>query len=190
MYLGETYHRYIEKNDLNIYNSRKIALPRPELYVIYTGDRQDKPDHISLSESFFDGQNYGIDITAHVIYDSIVGDILYQFITFSKVFDQQRKNHLNDPKKAIQETIRICRQNDILKTYLAEEEVALIMIEIMDQKKALEFALKEERAEGKAETVSNVVRTMKEEGFPLEVIARIVKLSEEEVLAILEEQGI
>jgi len=29
-----------------------------------------------------------------------------------------------------------------------------------------------------------------EEGFPLEVIARIVKLSEEEVLAILEEQGI
>jgi len=202
MYLGETYHRYIEKNDLNIYNSRKIALPRPELYVIYTGDRQDKPDHISLSESFFDGQNYGIDITAHVIYDSIAGDILYQFITFSKVFDQQRKNHLNDPKKAIQETIRICRQNDILKTYLEEEEAALIMIEIMDQKKALEFALKEERAEGKAEgraegkaegkaeTVSNVVRTMKEEGFPLEVIARIVKLSEEEVLAILEEQGI
>ena len=159
-------------------------------------------NHISLSESFFDGQNYGIDITAHVIYDSIAGDILYQFITFSKVFDQQRKKHLNDPKKAIQETIRICRQNDILKTYLEEEEAALIMIEIMDQKKALEFALKEERAEGKAEgraegkaegkaeTVSNVVRTMKEEGFPLEVIARIVKLSEEEVLAILEEQGI
>lgn len=82
------------------------------------------------------------------------------------------------------------------------------MIEIMDQKKALEFAFKEERAEGvaesmakgkaegmaegmaegKAETVKDVAKTMHEEGFSPEVIARIVKLTEEEVLAILEEQ--
>ena len=63
------------------------------------------------------------------------------------------------------------------------------MIEIMDQKKALEFALKEERAEGKAETVKNVARKMHEEGLSLEVIARIVNMTEEEVLAILEEKS-
>ena len=208
MYLGETYHRYIEKNRLNIYNSRKIDLPRPELYVIYTGERQNRPDYISLKDSFFEGQEYGVDITAHVIYDSMAGDILSQFITFSKVFDRKRLSYPNAPKKAIQETIRVCRQNDILKTYLEEEEAALIMIEIMDQKKALEFAFKEERAEGvaegmakgkaegmaegmaegKAETVKDVAKTMHEEGFSPEVIARIVKLTEEEVLAILEEQ--
>ncbi len=82
------------------------------------------------------------------------------------------------------------------------------MFKIMDQEKLLESTLKEERAEGiaegkaegiaegkaegmaegKAETVKDVAKTMHEEGFSLEVIARIVKLTEEEVLAILEEQ--
>ena len=65
----------------------------------------------------------------------LAGDILSQFITFSKVFDRQRLSYPNAPKKVIQETIRVCRQHNILKTYLEEEEAALIMIEIMDQKR-------------------------------------------------------
>ena len=32
MYLGETYRRYIEKNDLDLYTSKKLELPKPELY--------------------------------------------------------------------------------------------------------------------------------------------------------------
>ena len=40
MYLGETYRRYIEKNDLDLYTSKKLELPKPQLYVVYTGDRK------------------------------------------------------------------------------------------------------------------------------------------------------
>ena len=36
MYLGETYRRYIEKNDLDLYTTKKVELPKPELYVVYT----------------------------------------------------------------------------------------------------------------------------------------------------------
>lgn len=40
MYLANTWQEYIEDKKLNIYGSRKISLPKPELYVIYTGDRK------------------------------------------------------------------------------------------------------------------------------------------------------
>ncbi len=53
MYLGETYHRYIEKNDLDIYSTKNVALPKPELYVIYTGNRKRRPEKISLKSVFF-----------------------------------------------------------------------------------------------------------------------------------------
>ena len=41
MYLGETYRRYIEKNDLDLYTTKKVELPKPELYVVYTGQHQE-----------------------------------------------------------------------------------------------------------------------------------------------------
>jgi hypothetical protein len=51
MYLGETYRRYIEKNELDLYTTKKIELPRPELYVVYTGDRKKRPEKISLEKA-------------------------------------------------------------------------------------------------------------------------------------------
>lgn len=60
MYLGETYRRYIEKNDLDLYTTRKVEIPKPELYVIYTGDRKEKPKTISLRNSFFGGTHIAV----------------------------------------------------------------------------------------------------------------------------------
>ena len=39
MYLGETYHRYIKTNGLRIYNEKNVEIPKPELYVVFTGER-------------------------------------------------------------------------------------------------------------------------------------------------------
>ena len=39
MYLVQTYQDYILQEDLNVYGTRKIKLPKPELYVIYTVTR-------------------------------------------------------------------------------------------------------------------------------------------------------
>ena len=213
MYLGETYHRYIEKNGLNIYNSRRIELPRPELYIVYTGDRVEIPDEISLKRIFWEDHNCSIEVTAKVIRDSKAGDIIEQFISFSKVFDEQRKLYPGNKQMAIQETIRICKQKDVLARYLEQEEVALIMIEIFDHDKALEFALKEEReaglaeghaeglaeghaeglAEGHAEGLAEgdklrlekTAKSMYEAGLSLDMITKILELSKDQVLEIL-----
>ena len=40
LYLADTYNRYISKMNLNVYGTKKVRLPIPELYVIYHGDRE------------------------------------------------------------------------------------------------------------------------------------------------------
>ena len=118
--------------------------------MIYTGDRQSKPDKISLRRNFFGDQDCCVDVEAKVIYDSKQGDILNQFITFSKVFDAQRKLYPDDRRKAVQETIRICREKDVLTAYLEQEEAAAVMFTFADQEREFSRALRKEREAGEA----------------------------------------
>jgi len=54
MYLAETYHRYIQNHkEMNLYGSKKVKIPRPKCYVIYTGENKDCPKVLSLAEEFF-----------------------------------------------------------------------------------------------------------------------------------------
>ena len=115
MYLAETYNRFINKENLNIYGTKKVVLPKPELYVIYHGDRGDKPDEISLSKDLFgldQADNIFVEVKAKIIYDSTPGDIINQFISFARVFDSQIQT-----REAVQQTLSICRDRDILKEY-------------------------------------------------------------------------
>jgi hypothetical protein len=98
LYLADTYNRYISKMNLNIYGSKKVRLPIPELYVIYHGERGNKPDEISLSKDIFgeeSADNIFVDVKAKIIYDSTPGDIINQFITFARVFDRHRQADSN-----------------------------------------------------------------------------------------------
>ena len=67
---------------------------------------------------------------------------------------KKRKKRTKKEDKAVQkqmaETIRICRENDILKDYLAREEAAAVMYAFADQEEAMKEALEAERAEGEA----------------------------------------
>ena len=148
MYLGETYRRYIEKNDLELYTTKRMTLLKPELYVVYTGDGKTRPETISLKKSFWNTDDSCVEVEAKVIYDSKAGDILSQFIDFSHVFDSQRKLYSDDMRKAVQETIRICREKNVLRDYLKGEEAAAVMFAFADQEKEFNKALRTERREG------------------------------------------
>ena len=153
IYLADTYNRYINKMNLNIYGSKKVHLPSPELYVIYHGDRGDKPDEISLSKDIFGaqpGENVFIDVKAKIIYDSTPGDIINQFITFARVFDDQIEVHGRN-REAVLETLRICKDRDVLKKYLEEQEAAEIMFTWLDEQKARKFEYEEIKQEARAE---------------------------------------
>ena len=157
LYLGDTYNRYITKENLNVYGTKKVKLPVPELYVIYHGERGNKPDEITLSKDIFgieDPNNIFVDVKAKIIYDSTPGDIINQFVTFARVFDRQVQEY-GRTREAVEETLRICRDQDVLKEYLKDEEAATIMFTLLDEQRARKFweeeLLQEGRAEGRKE---------------------------------------
>lgn len=148
IYLMVTYQDYIKKTRQNVYKSKKIRLPMPELYMVYTGEQKERPEYISLAEEFFDGQSIFLDAKVKVLYGSDGSDIISQYVAFTKVYDEQRKMY-GRIRKAVTETIRICKDKNVLKEYLEEreKEVENIMLAMYDEKEILLEYIESERYE-------------------------------------------
>ena len=161
LYLAQSYHEYFERTSQSLYKSKKVKMPKPELYVIYTGNKGRKPDTISLSQEFFDGADIDIEIKAKVIYESDKDNIINEYIVFCKVFNEQIKEH-GMTKQAVTETIRICKDRNILKQYLSskEVEVVTIMMSLFDDEQIMRTYAKDMERE----TTKRNVITMIERG--------------------------
>lgn len=180
MYLIQTYHDYFKRTNQNLYGSKKVNMPKPELYVIYTGNRKNIPDTISLSKEFFDGAKISIDAEVKVLYQENENDIIGQYIIFSKVYTEQRKLYGNS-KQAVTETIRICKNRNVLKEYLEirEQEVVDIMMTLFDDEQILKAYAKDIENNAERETA---IRMIKKGKMSLEEIAECVpSLSLEEL---------
>jgi len=172
LYLIQTYHDYFKRTNQNLYGSKKVNMPKPELYVIYTGERKKISDTISLSKEFFNGTKIAIDAEVKVLYQENEEDIIGQYIIFSKVYNKQRKQHGNT-KLAVTETIRICKNRNVLKEYLEskEQEVVDIMMTLFDDEQILKAYTKDKEKETERKTAE---RMIKDREIPLEKIARYV----------------
>ena len=183
LYLAHIWNEYIENTKQNRYGSKKLLVPRPELYVIYTGDRKTRPEWIRLSEEFFEGNKDFLEVNVKVLYGEGKDDIISQYVDFTKVYNEQIKLH-GKTREAVLETIRICKDRNVLKEYLSgrEKEVINIMMGLFDQEKAVEQfgnEKKEEgraegRAEGKLEGKKEAAINMKAEGLSEGMIAKVL----------------
>ena len=139
LYIATTYQKYIDERNLDLYTSKKVEIPKPELYVIYTGDRKNRPKELQLSKEFFpDATDLALDVKVKMIYGDNKDDILGQYVLFTKVYDEQRKLY-GRTRKAIEETIRICKERDVLKEYLEsrEGEVVTMMMTLFDHEQIM-----------------------------------------------------
>lgn len=159
LYLAQSYHEYFQRTSQDYYKSRKVKMPKPELYVIYTGNRGRKPDKIVFSEEFFKGADVDIEVKARVIYESDTDDIINQYILFCKVFNEQTKLY-GMTRKAVTETIRICRDRNVLKDYLAqrEKEVVTIMMSLFDEEQIMKSFIRSERHDEARETAERLIK--------------------------------
>ena len=148
MYLVQTYHDYFQRTGQNLYSSKRVIMPRPELYVIFTGDRKIIPDTISLSKDFFEGENIAIEAEVKVLYQESE-DIIGQYIIFSKVYNEQRKKY-GRTEDAIKETIRICKNRNVLKEYLEsrEKEVIGMMMTLFEEEQIMKAYTKDIMEQG------------------------------------------
>ena len=162
MYLVQTYHDYLERTKQNLYKSKKVQMPKPELYVIYIGDRKSKPSEVSLSEEFFGGEECCIDVKVKMIYDGKEGDIINQYVVFTKVCSEQIAMN-GRTKKAILEAIRICKDRNVLKEYLEskEKEVVDIMMVLYDEQEVMRSYVESEVYEARIETAKRLLQMKK-----------------------------
>lgn len=153
MYLASTYKDYIDDRKYNVYGTKKLAMPEPEFYVIYTGGRKIKKEIISLSEDFWNNPNAKLDLRVKVICSESKSDVIGQYIIFSHVLDGQIKLH-GRKKIAIEETIRICQDSDVLREYLnsRKKEVIDIMTMLFDQDYAMKVYGRTQKMKGVIET--------------------------------------
>ena len=162
-YLVQSYVDYCTAQNVSLYDNVAIDLPIPELYVIYTGKRQNRPKSLSLSKNFFNGHKCCIEAKVRMIYTGKRGDIIYQYTTFCKVLDEQIKKY-GYTRKAVQETIRICSDKAILREYLKERrgELMNIMTALFDQDEVTRalIAAKEARKEKatKLEAIKSIIK--------------------------------
>ena len=165
LYLAQSYHEYFERTAQSLYKSTKVKMPKPELYVIYTGNKGRKPDTITLSKEFFDGADIDIEVKAKVIYESDSEDIINQYIIFCKIFNEQTKLH-GMTQKAVAETIRICKDRNVLKEYLLdrEKEVVTIMMSLFDEEQIMKSFIKSERYEAAQDKVKEKAILMLQKG--------------------------
>ncbi len=157
--MAQSYHEYFERTNQSLYKSKKVKMPKPELYVIYTGNKGRKPDIISLSQEFFDGADVDIEIKAQVIYESDKDNIINEYIVFCKVFNEQIKQQ-GMTKQAVTETIRICKDRNILKHYLSSKEVEVItiMMSLFDDEQIMRTYAKDIKRETLMENARHMLK--------------------------------
>ena len=65
-------------------------------------------------------------------------DIIGEYVTFTKVYNEQCKMH-GRTEQAVRETIRICKDKNVLKEYLEsrEKEVIDMMVTLFDEEKIM-----------------------------------------------------
>ena len=159
LYFADTLLGIIKEHETwDIHNTGKLPLPVPEFYVIFTGEKRNVPERISLLKDFFNDDAAPIDLEARVISTESTEDIIGQYIIYAHVYDQQVKLY-GRTRKAAEETVRICKDRGVLKEYLGahEKEVINSMIMLFEQEEAVKRYGNRMRSEGQIATLADLV---------------------------------
>lgn len=188
LYLAATYKEYVDEQKLDLYGSKPVSIPRPELYMVYTGTPRQLPEIMRLSD-MYDGPG-GAEIEIKVLRGTGEGNIVDQYIRFCEISDTQRKRY-GYTMKAAEETLRICGEENILMPFLAsrQKEVQDIMVTLFDQERVTEIheynLVKDARQEGHTEghtegTAASIKNLMDSMGWSIEQVMSALKISEED----------
>ena len=131
-YISETYRRYLKETEQSEHLEKRVFLPKPEMYVVYTGSKKIS-DEVSFSETYFDGDS-SLDLRVKVLRQVEKNTLHGQYIGFSRVYDEQRRLYSNK-LECIKETIRICIEEGYLTEFLDKhkQEVTTMLSELFDE---------------------------------------------------------
>ncbi len=172
LYLVRTYQDYFNSTGQSLFSTRKVEMPVPELYVLYTGKTPVGKEVITLRDEFFEGRDAALDVRVKVIQAGESGSIINQYILFTRIVDEQVRLY-GRRKEAVTEAIRICREQDVLKEYLErkEREVLDIMTMLYDEEEVWRMYMISEKRELTEEIA---LRLFQQKNMSVDEIAEIV----------------
>ena len=120
-----------------------------------------------------------MDAKIHVIRDGKTGDIVSQYVAFTKITDDQIRKY-GRTKETAEEIVRMCLERNILTEYLEERkgDVMDIMTTLFDQETVLKNMIKREKRETQLE---EIISSVEEGDYSIERGAKKAGLSVEEL---------
>ncbi len=177
IYAAYTLQKYIIQTRQNVYSSTRLDIPKMDFFVLYTGERKDRPAELTFTKEFCDGKESPLEIRVKMLYDGEEGDIINQYVVFTQVYMEQYRLY-GRSQKTVLETIRICQEKNALKEYLEEckKEVIDMMMSLFDQQTVLDAYATECRQEGQQKAKRETAQTLFGMGLSPEKIAQAVKV--------------
>ena len=208
MYIGRIYEKLIEGK--KIYSEKRIAIPRPEFFVLYNGTAPCPDEQWQrLSDAFEDTAPLGIagngspslDLAVKVVNinagknEGIANRCRtlaeYQALV-SKVRGYEEAG--SGREEAIKKAIQYCQSHDIMREFLekhASEVLNMLMAEWnLDDALAVRYeeGWEEGREEGWEEGREDIARNALAKGIPVETIADITGLDIEAIKSIQDQE--
>lgn len=193
IYIARVYERLLDKRI--VYGNTMVKIPTPELYVLYNG-LEEWGDNLTLklSDAFAanegDSENQFLEVRVKVININLqkhnaVLDKSHTLKEYSVFIDTIRgclnKGYTRD--EAIEYAIKDCISRGILSEFLTKHggEIYNMIFQEFNMETALDVAKSEGEFIGLAKGRLEAAKNMKKEGFPKDVIARVVGLDSEVV---------
>lgn len=172
-YFARLYESYVRKNDLDIFSSTLLKLPKPQYIVFYNG-LSDEPERreLRLSDCFEDdGRENHLEVKAVMLninlgYNRQLMEkcrLLYEYAVFVDTVRKYIKDGA-EIKNAIEQAINICISNDILKEFLERNREGVVNMMLTEYNQELhEKNLIERGIEQGADRMSHLTRLLLKE---------------------------
>ena len=202
LYFSKLYENFISKQKLNIYGGKLIKLPTPKYIVFYNGQNK-LPDlfQYHLSDAFLtpdDSNNFEWTATVININKNHSQELqktckaLYDYSEFiARIRQNMEGENPLSFRDAVNEAMDYAIEHNFLEGYFREEK-AKIMNSILTQfdKETYEKAIRNEGFdEGKQEKAIEAVIGLHENNVSVDIIAKSLKMTEEQVQKIISEKA-
>ena len=204
LYVAETYRRLGDERGWDVYSSRALEVPRPELAVIYAGSATNVPDSLRVSVVYQQDKEGAmkpektedvLDAGIKILRFRGTMDIADQYVRFCEITAEKEKQ-FGRTQEAIDAIFRTCREEGVLAAFLRskEKEVRDIMTSLFDETRIRELhdnTIREEgREQGRAEGKADIIAEMLRDNASMSLIEKYTRVSAEKIAEIARSIGV
>ncbi|MGN0438347.1 MAG: hypothetical protein ACI4F4_07455 [Lachnospiraceae bacterium] len=184
LYYADLIKKLVEKNEYNLYGSRKITIPTPKFVVFYNGiDKQPAVKEFRLSDAFErECDNYDLELVC-TMYNINPGfndemlnrsRVLFGYTTFVgkvRMYQKQFRELSDAVKKAMDE----CMKEDILAEFFKKNRQEVLDVAALDFtfERQLELTARDSREEGYADGRAEGIEIGRTDGIETTYVTQI-----------------